>query len=263
MELNKEQLERILGTLASKKSRTRFFQELTKTHALCYDLAYDSIPEKYIDELLDIDIPKEDVTDTCLHLATIAQKHSRYEKAAHLYKELGALAAAIGCARKAGLDKLVDEWADEYIQAAYQEAPKNSSTDKIDNRVIEAARRAKELGLKERAQHIVAQHIVGMHVTQCIHLESDPEGHEARGAFAKEYGLTDAAEKSYRKAMTQFEEEGDYDSALRVARTLDNSEKIGLYASLRFLVATSERKAQIEQDRADDADGKEFEREQE
>ena len=159
MTVTKEQLEKILGALSSKKSRETFFLELMIT-ADGFDFGL-GIPEKYIDELLQISIPEsyesnKDKIRVFNHtLAIIAEGSSRYEKAAHLYKRVGSLKNAINCAKKAGLTDVVDEWAEEYIRAADLEAPPNSSTDKIDNRAIEAAHRATELGLEEKAQQIV------------------------------------------------------------------------------------------------------------
>gem|GEM_PF-5806630 len=257
------ELEKILDKLASKKSRQKFIE--TAIENQMFD--YKAVPEKYTDDVLDMELSdsKGIVTGATLDknqqlktkvrcMADLAEHVGRYELAARFYDKLGLVKKAVDCAMKAGLDNLAQEWADEYIQAAELEAPKNTCTDKIDNRAIEAARRAKELGLKERADKIVRNY-----VEQFSHLEEDPEGHEARANFAKQYATRELAERFYVKAMLQFEEAGEYASALRIARELKDSEKTKFYDNLRFLVADEKRREEIEQDRADDADGREFE----
>lgn len=267
MKVTTEQLEEILDNLVSKKSREKFFIEyFGNADSETVTTKVNNIPEQYINELLEIKLPEEtygskDNTGrlnrlTCA-LALAAEKAGRHEQAANLYKKLGYTPTAVAQARLAGLDELANKWADEYINGSFQEKP-IGSFDMKEN--VEAAiKRAHNVGMTDKAKNI-ARKFVGNLDEHLRENPDDPELFEEKADFAAKYELAEEAESFYRTAMTQFEEKGEYSCALRVARKLNDSEKIEFYDNLRHIVADPERRKQIAQDRIDDADGKEFER---
>lgn len=274
MTIKKEELEEILDKLVSKESRQTFFEQAIANQRLdC-----QSVPDKYIDDVLEMEPstaqistnggpyredPKREIQ--LKFMAELAEHAERYETAANLYRQLEHTKKAVECAEKAGLTDLADKWAEEYVQKAYTEDREVSSlrNSALNYQVIGAIHRAEWLGRKDMALKIAANYLASFTHDKLNKFSRRERAElcEELGEFAKEHGPGQSeSERFYRKAMHQFEEIGEYDCALRVARTLEDPEKIKFYDNLRFLVADPARRKQIEQDRADDEDGKEFER---
>lgn len=269
----KLELEQLLDKLSSKKSRITFFDKAIKTDKI----KPAEVPDKYLNDILEIEIPEERHNGTFMpgavpklikcparkkqvyFMAQIAERAEKLEQASKLYKDAGCEKEAILCARRAGLDELAEKWIDEYLQMEFK-PPKSEHEFSPDPCIDFAATRAQELGLKERAKKIVSDYLKPF-ADKAIEEDctESPEFLENLAKLAEEYKVQSYAQLFYKKAMQIHEEEGDYDDALRVARALEDSEKIQLYDSLRYIVADHRRREKIEQDRADDADGSEFE----
>lgn len=269
----KKELEIILDSLISKQSRKTFFEKAIKTDRI----KPAEIPDKYLNDILEIEIPEERHNGTFMpgsvpkpmkcpvrknqvyFMAQIAERAERFELAGKLYKDAGFEKEAILCARRAGLNDLVEKWTEEYLQMDFK-PPKSEYEFSPDPSIKFAAKRAHELGLDERAKKIVSDYLTPF-ADKAIKKDctTSPEFFEKLAKLAEEYSLQAYEQLFYKKAMQIHEEEGDYDDALRVARALEDSEKIQLYDNLRYLIADHKRREKIEQDRADDADGSEFE----
>lgn len=273
MKITTKQLEEILDNLASAKSRETFFVKyfMSAENKQIRELI-DSIPEKYIDELIEIELTElnerelpeigkahnDKINTIKWGIAAAAELSGRYEKAAHLYKALNHIPGAISQARLAGLAELAelaDKWAEEYIQGALANASENSARQK--ECIYEVAKRAREVGMLDRAQKIVRNYI-GKVDSYLDHkpdgLDILPDKLEEMADFAANYELAEEAESFYRAAMEKFEEKGLYDCALRVARKIKDSEKIEFYDILRYITASKERRAEIDEDRDEERD---------
>lgn len=259
---NKIDLEIILDSLVSAKSRETFLMEyFGNADSETVTTKVNNIPEQYINELLEIKLPEETYESkdntgrlnrlTCA-LALAAEKAGRHEQAANLYKKLGYTPTAVAQARLAGLDELANKWADEYINGSFQENPIGSFSTK---ELVEAAiKRAHNVGMIDRAKNM-AKKFVGNLDDYLSKNPDDPELLEETADFAKKHELAEEAHSFYRAAMTQFEEKGEYSCALRVARKLGDSIKIKFYDELRYIVADCRTKAIIDEERAEERDG--------
>lgn len=258
MTINKEELEFIVENLASKVSRETFFVKYFMNADL--DQIHDrvnSISEKYIDEMLEIKLPernegnKNHVDKLAWTLAVAAEDSRRHEKAAHLYKKQNHIPGAVAQARLAGLNELAVKWAFEYIHEVFQNKPQGYFADK--EIVEEAAKRAREVGMWEGAKGIARKYIGNLD-TYLREKPDNPALLEEMADFAKKHELAEEADLFSLAAMQQFEEKGEYDSALRVARKLD-SKKIAFYDNLRYITASKERRMKIDAERAEERDG--------
>ena len=270
----KKELEIILDSLISKQSRKTFFEKAIKTDRI----KPAEIPDKYLNDILELEIPEERHGGSFMpgsvpkpmkcpvrknqvyFMAQIAERAERFEQAGKLYKDAGFEKEAILCARRAGLHDLVEKWTEEYLQMEFK-PPKSKYEFSPDPGIKFAAKRAQELGLDERAKKIVSDYLKPF-ADKAIKKDctTSPEFFEKLAKMAEEYKVQSYVQIFYRTAMQIHEEEGDYEDAFRVAKALKDPEKIQLYDNLRYLVADPRRRKQIEQDRADDADGKEFEK---
>jgi hypothetical protein len=258
MKINKEELEVIVENLASKESRETFFVKyfMSADPDQIHDRVH-SIPEKYVDEMLEIKLPEKDegnkdyVDKIAWTLASAAELSRRYEKAAHLYKKLNHIPGAVAQLRLAGLNELADKWAEEYINGAFKNPSEQCFAGK--DIVEEAVKRAREVKMVEKAKDIARAYVGNLDNFLRKKID-DPYLLEETADFAAKHELAEETDSFYRAAMQQFEKKGEYDCALRVARKLDDTEKIGFYDNLRYITADKARRKQIDAERAEELD---------
>ena len=255
MEEKKELLETLLDQLTSKESRQKFFETAIGNQRL----DYESVPEKYIDDVLEI-VPTNAMVSTSGNafkedpkkgiqlkfMAELAEHSERYEKAAHLYKEMGNDKKAINCAAQAGLRDLAQEWTEEYIQTAY-DGKSRWYSDSPNPQAEFSASRARDLGLEQRAQKIVLD-CLKPYADKAFEEDSNatPEFYKKLAKMAKSFDLQAYAEKFYRKAMQIHEENGDYFRALYVAEdNLKDYDKCRLYEGLIETSGTRKERANL------------------
>jgi len=260
MTVHKEELEQILDNLASTESRQTFF----KTAIGNKRLDCESVPDKYIDEVLEMEPTNARISTNSSKfredpkkkiqlnfIAELAEHSENYATAANLYKQLDHIKKAVECAEKAGLTDLADKWVEEYVQEAYTEDKEMSGLrdSELNSQILGAVHRAEWLGKKDMAQKIAADYLASF-TDEALNKLS--RYHRARlceqlGQFGKEHGPDKSeSEKFYKRAMQIHEENGNYFEALHIAeRNLKDHAKCRLYENLIETSGTDEQRAHL------------------
>lgn len=264
MTVSKKELEKILNDLTSIKAKQKFFEIAIANERI----EYQQVPRLYIQMVLELEdkdsqvsvnegsFKKDPQKRVQLEFqAKLAEHVERYDTVARCYKKLGHIKLAIKYAKKAGLDDVAEEWAEEYIQAAYKEDPSpHIYCPNLNPRVQTAAMRAKILGMDERAQEIILEFLSRFN-EEDIGKDDRSDLCENLASLAARFDLPEQRERFYRIGMIRLEEEGKYFRALSIAEyKLKDYDKCRLYEDLIEASGNDEQRAHL----SEHMEGREF-----